>query len=88
MKPSHAFENDTSMHGTEKQKNFPPRAHTTTVNLFQGICQMASEAGELVARLGYWVAGQPVQQPPPLIINQDGQPNRTASVIFLPWRAF
>jgi hypothetical protein len=41
---------------------------------------MASEADGAVARLRYWVVGQPPQQPPQLMLNRGGQPNQLASV--------
>jgi hypothetical protein len=37
---------------------------TTTLKLNRGVWLLASEAGRLVARLRYSVAGQPAQQPP------------------------
>jgi len=54
--------------------------NTTTQNLLRIVCKRGSEAGELVARLCYWVARQPAQQPPQLILNQGGQPIAPASV--------
>ena len=54
--------------------------YTTTINLFQGVCQMALEAGGPVAHLRYWVAGQLAQQPLRLILNRGGQPKMPALV--------